>query len=248
MTFLRQHRWLWLPAVLLPALLAAAGFLLGNPTATEIESLRVRAALGQWPAEIRLRSAAWLGNPVALRAEGINLLASNSPSENADGQARLRQAAGKGDRRAALVLGKLYFHGANGLPRNHALARPWLEQAAPEWPAADFYLALIEKHGLATAANPERAHSALTRAANAGVPHAQFLLAQAYLDGQGVVRDEAKAMQLIRLAAEQEYPHALQFLAQAYARGDYGLRRDEREANLLFALTADATRNSPSFP
>lgn len=248
MTFLRQHRWLWLPAVLLPALLAAAGFLLGNPTATEIESLRVRAALGQWPAEIRLRSAAWLGNPVALRAEGINLLASNSQSGIAEGQARLRQAAGKGDRRAALVLGKLYFHGANGLPRNHALARPWLEQAAPEWPAADFYLALIEKHGLATAANPERAHSALTRAANAGVPHAQFLLAQAYLDGQGVVRDEAKAMQLIRLAAEQEYPHALQFLAQAYARGDYGLRRDEREANLLFALTADATRNSPSFP
>ena len=146
------------------------------------------------------------------------------------------------------MLGKLYFHGANGLPRNHALARPWLQQAASEWPAADYYLALIEKNGLADAANPERALAALTRAANAGVPHAQFLLAQAYLEGQGVVRDEAKALQLIHLAAEQEYPHALQFLAQAYARGDHGLPRDERQANLLFALTADANRDSPAFP
>lgn len=42
------------------------------------------------------------------------------------------QAADKGDAQAALGLGQLYLEGACGLPKDAALARPWLEKAAAQ--------------------------------------------------------------------------------------------------------------------
>lgn len=228
--------------------LAWGGHGLGKLGEAEVESLRIRAALGQWPAMMRLRAAAWLGNAIAIRAQGFTLLEVQSPATTLAAIERLQRAAELGDGRADLLLGKLYFLGAPGQERDVVQARLWLQRAAAQQPVAHFYLALIERNGLAGPADHERAHRALQRAAAGGVPHAQFLLAQTYLAGLGTVRDERAALRLIKLAADQDYPSALQFLAHAHAQGEYGLVQDEQEANLLFALAAEAAPGSPAFP
>jgi len=246
----RRNRSLLLlvPALAVLVLIAVEATRLAGLGAAEVAVLRVKAGLGQALPALRLRASALLGNVEALRAEGLSALAGHSPAAAATAIDRLTQAAERGDARSALILGKLYFLGKPGLTPDYRRARAWLEQAAPARPAAYYYLALIEKNGLAGPPEPGKAGVALKRAADAGISQAMFLLANDYLDGAGAVLDEAAALRLMRQAAEQDHPGAQQFLAQAYARGEMGLPRDDREAALLFTLAGEAARDGKAYP
>lgn len=245
----RRHHLLLLALIVPVTVLAAVGAdRLTGLDAAEAESLRLRADLGQPAAWLRLQAAARLGNVEAMRAEGLRLLGHGEPGATASAVEHLAAAAERGDTGSALILGRLYFFGKPGLPRDYRRAQAWLERAAPAQPVADYYLALIASNGLAGGADPARAEAALQRAAAGGVSQAMFLLASSYLNGDGRPGAAAEVLRLMRHAAELEHPGALQFLAQAYERGELGLARDEREAALLFTLAGEAARDSSAYP
>jgi len=245
----RRHHFLLLALIVPVSVLAAVGTdRLAELDAAEAESLRLRADLGQPAAWLQLQAAARLGNVEAMRAEGLRLLGHGEPGATASAVGHLAAAADRGDTSAALVLGRLYFFGKPGLPRDYRQAQAWLGRAAPKQPVADYYLALIASNGLAGRPDPARAEASLHRAAEGGVAQAMFLLASRYLNRDGRSGDPAEVLRLMRRAAELEHPGALQFLAHAYERGELGLARDEREAALLFALAGEAARDSHAYP
>ncbi|MEW6765148.1 MAG: tetratricopeptide repeat protein [Pseudomonadota bacterium] len=235
-------------ALVVLCLAASVHWSLGQWSTSRVDLLAMQAAQGQDLARWQLQVAVWADHPRALLARGLLMLAEQDPANTSRGLDLLERAARKGETEAAMDLGRIHFHGLNGAAPDYALARRWLEMAVSRQPAAAYYLALIDRNGLDGPAHPERALAGLKQAADGGIAEAQFLLGNACLSGEAGERDEALASHYFRQAAEQEHPGALQALALAHAHGELGLPRDEAQANVLFALAADALQGQPRRP
>lgn len=216
--------------------------------APQVDLLAMQAVQGKTPARWQLLAAAYAGNARAIRARGRMWLAGKTPVSEQIGIDLLGKAAMKGEDEAALDLGRLYFWGRAGHRPDYILARAWLAPIARKRPAAAYYLALIDRNGLAGRAEPARAVEEMKIAAQGGIADALFLLGNAYRNGDGVSRNDAEAVRCYEKAAVLEHAGALQALAEAYRRGEMGLARNDFQARQLFALADDALRDPPHRP
>lgn len=98
-------------------------------------------------------------------------------------------------------------------------------------------LALKVRNGDGVPADPARARTLLTQAAQGGVPAAMFVLSNMLAAGEGGPADAQEARRWLELAGELEYPEALQQLAM--------LEPDPRKAELLMRQAAHAMMHRP---
>jgi hypothetical protein len=129
------------------------------------------------------------------------------------------QAARAGHRRAQLNLGILYLRG-QGVPRDLAEARAWLQKAAAgDDPYALYALGrAMEESAGPTHADPVRAADLYRRAAEKGHALAALRYGLALADGNGVKRDTASAQRWLLAAQKDGVPEA------ALALGDLTVR------------------------
>jgi TPR repeat protein len=216
--------------------------------AIQVDLLTMQAVQGLRSAEVQIHAAALVGNVRAIHSEGLRTLNQKNPESVAKGISLLSKVAKKGDPEAALDLGRLYFHGLPGERPDYAQARAWLGTIADQLPAASYYLALMDKNGLAGPVDLGKASAELQFAAKGGIPDALFLLGNAYKSGNGIAKDDAEAVHCFQQAAAQEHTGALLALALAYQQGEMGLPHDEHQAHQLFALAHDAAQDPPRMP
>lgn len=214
----------------------------------QVDLLTMQAAQGLRSSRIQVQAAAYAGNARAMRAEGLYELAQKDATSVNQGVALLSEAAKKGEPEAALDMGRLYFHGRPGERPDYQQARAWLPSVAEKLPAASYYLALMDKNGLAGPVDAGKATKELILAAKGGVTDALFLLGNAYRSGDGIAKNEGEAVRCFQEAAMHEHPGAILALALAYQHGEMGLPHDERQANQLFALAHDAAQDPPRMP
>lgn len=218
---------------------------LTEPDFAHIEHLMMLAGEGRNPLALdELRGHAQDGRAEIQRALGIALLARTDP----EGLRWLEQAAQRGDRDAAFLLGNAYLQGIR-LQRDYAASWRWFKQAAEAGHAsAAYYLGIMSRSGYGVAPDALAAVAWFQEAARLKSASGLFMLANAYRNGEGVPVDVKQALALYHEAAEMEHPESMQVLAMAYSHGEMGLQRDQSRANFyLFegahALTHRATLN-----
>jgi TPR repeat protein len=213
-----------------------------------VDLLTMQAAQGLRTSHMQVQAAAYAGNARAMRAEGLYYLTRKDAASIKKGIALLSAAAKKGEHEAALDLGRLSFYGRPGARPDYEQARVWLTPMADKLPAAAYYLALMDKNGLAGSIDLGKASEELIIASNGGIPDALFLLGSAYKSGNGIAKNDAEAIRCFQEAAVHEHAGAMLALALAYEHGEMGLPRDEYQANQLFALAHDAAQDPPRLP
>ena len=151
-----------------------------------------------------------------------------------------RHAADRGDPRAQLALGGLYFHGARGLPQDRQRARHYFEQAARVGDAqALVNLGYMYARGIGVPLNNQSALRYYRAAAAQYNPTALNGLAYMYLMGMGTEPNAPEALRLFRLAAERGNVEAKFNLGMLYAEGVPGVQpRDRLRALAYFAEAA----------
>lgn len=102
---------------------------------------------------------------------------------------------------------------------------------------AQFYLYLLNLHGIGTHQNPKIALDYLTKSANANHSEALFTLGSHYLSGNNVEKNPTKAFQLFSKAAELGHTKSIVNLANMYVNGE-GVEQDTQKAAQLFTLAA----------
>jgi TPR repeat protein len=243
-----------LPALAAVCVLAcAAAFVTAARTPPgDIDAWRVRAlSTHDFVSMTKLRAASWAGNDAAALALGAVLVGQHDAVRVREGIGWLERSAQSGATDAQLLLGRVYFDGAAGAPRDYAQSRQWLERAArtlPPVPApvpdafadtdeeanedghtpppgaqAAYWLASIHRNGYGTPRDASAGVRWLTLAAQHGVPQAQFQLANVYRE-RG---DQTQALAWLRRAAHAEYPEANLALAIAYRNGEMGLSAND---------------------
>ncbi len=187
---------------------------------------------------------AWLGAMLMERGatgEGLRLIQQAAAAGSSEGEHRLAlvlirgeagmpkdearavqlftQAAEKGNRRAQLNLGTLYFRG-QGVQRDVINARAWLEKAAADGdPYATYALArAMAENAPPAGADLTRAADLYRRAAEKGHMFAALRYGMALSDGLGVKKDTAAAQRWLIRAQENGVPEA------ALALGDMAVR------------------------
>jgi len=147
-----------------------------------------------------------------------------------------QKAAALGSARGQVLLGDIFFTGAQG--------KPDYEQAANRYPqAADqgdrngqFGLGVLYALGLGVRADPDTARRLLTAAADEGLPEAQYDLATMWEESKDAPADPELAEHYYQLAAEQGIPKAQFRLGQLLARkSEYGSNRVSAYKWLLLA-------------
>jgi TPR repeat protein len=235
----------------LVAIISAGGFgwqILRHWPQSRIDFLQLQSFQGMSSASWQLWAAANAGNLKAMLARGQIAIAAKDTDTREQGLGWLRDAAARGETGAALALGRHAFHGAPGMAPDYVAARRWLTPVAKDQAAAAYYLALMDRNGLAGPPDVDHSLDELREAARGGIADAQFLLGNAYQSGDHVARDDSQALQYYHQAATLEHPGALQALAIAFSRGDLGLQTDEGQAKHLFYLAAHALREQSPYP
>jgi TPR repeat protein len=129
------------------------------------------------------------------------------------------KAAARGNQRAQINIGILYFRG-QGTPRDLVQARAWLEKAAASNDPYALYAlgrAIDESLGPAVA-DPVRAADLYRRAAELGHPLAALRYGLALSDGAGVKKDQLVGQKWLLYAQKNGVPEAALALADNYAR------------------------------
>lgn len=141
--------------------------------------------------------------------------------------AAFRRAADKGSTAAMVELGVMYATG-NGVPKDQAQARKYLDRAAQAGdPRAVANLMSLGGSGgsggaaVATPSDPTQARALLQSAADRNSAEAQYQLGLMYEQGIGGPKDEANARALYERAAAQNHADAL-FRAGAFAESGTG--------------------------
>ncbi len=130
--------------------------------------------------------------------------------------AELTAAAADGNVTAQYLLGYMH-HLGDGAPRNLALAKRWLEQAATSnHPAAQLELAYFEMKNNQTPAGRARALELMEASAAQGFAKGQAHLGFSLQQNTLGVEDKPRAAQLFAAAAQVDYPYAI------YAKGYFG--------------------------
>ena len=123
---------------------------------------------------------------------------------------RLRRRAEQGDAVAQRILGQMYEHGRQGVPKDDREAARWYRKAVREY----------------------------QKAAEQGNAAAQNTLGYMYEQGQGVAKDYGEAMKWYQKAAKQGNAAAQYNLGRMYEHGQ-GVPKDDREAARWYRKGAD---------
>jgi TPR repeat protein len=237
----------------LTALVVAGGIWQQNlrlPEAAQIEQWSVLAGVQDKEATQALQKAAQGGSALAARALGQIWVQRTDETTVLEGQALLKQAAQAGDARADLLLGKLLFKGAPGIPAQATAAIPWLEAAVKGGQlGAAHYLGMIYRQNLPEQArSPEKALHWLEVAAKAGFADSQFLLGQMIMTGDGTAADPETARKWFEAAAEQDHPEANLELLMAYTRNEMGLKSNAEAEARQWMEAQHSLRHRPPPP
>jgi len=237
----------------LTALVVAGGIWQNHmrlPDAAQIEHWGVLAGVQDKEATHALQKAARGGSALAARALGQVWVQRPDESSVLEGQDLLKQAAQTGDSRADLLLGKLLFKGAPGIPAQATAAIPWLEAAVKGGQlGAAHYLGMIYRQDLPGQARaPDKALYWLEMAAKAGIADSQFLLGQMIMTGDGTPTDPEVARQWFEAAAEQDHPEANLQLLMAYTRNEMGLKRNAEAEARQWMEAQHSLRHRPPPP
>jgi TPR repeat protein len=144
--------------------------------------------------------------------------------------AEIRSKAEKGDAVAQTDLGRIYFFGQRGVPRDQREGVKWFRMAAEQdYPEAECNLGLLYENGDGVAKNGAEALKWYRNAAGQNYAEAQTGLGNCYANGVGLAKDPVEAVKWYRRAAEQNYGGAQYNLAAAYAQG-VGVAKDDAEA------------------
>lgn len=132
----------------------------------------------------------------------------------------LAPAADAGDAMAQLYLGKMYFYGWEGTPKDYNTAIAWFEKSVKQGNAeAEWALGYMYAKGKGVEKAPLMAAAFYTRSAKQGFAKAQYYLGKQYAKGEGVGKDMAKALELYGKSAEQGYDSAQFRLGYMYSMG-----------------------------
>ncbi|EWM24304.1 protein sel-1 [Nannochloropsis gaditana] len=141
-----------------------------------------------------------------------------------------KHTAEKGDVSAQVALGKLYFHGSQGVPQNLAKAAVFLEEAARAGdPLAAGSIGHMYLLGVGVRQNNETARRFFVRGQESGDAASLNGLGHMYMYGMGVEKNVEKAIKLLQRAAhEKGYSEAFYNLGLIYA-GLVGEKEEEKE-------------------
>jgi TPR repeat protein len=220
------------------------------PDTAQIEQWGVLAGVQDKEATQSLHRAADKGSSLAARALGQVLVLRPDEASVREGQRWLQRAAESGDARAQLLLGKLLFKGAPGVPAQALAAQAWFESAFKGGqPGAAHYLGLIYRQDLpGQARSPEKALQWLEEAAKAGFADSQFLLGQMIMTGDGTAADPVRARKWFEAAGEQDHPEANLQLLMAYTRNELGLKRNSEAEARQWKEAQHSLRHRPAEP
>lgn len=158
----------------------------------------------------------------------------------------LQLAAGQGDGEAQYELAVMAATG-RGMPASDVEAFTYMNQAAARGVAdAQYQLASMHAGGRGTLADKQAAAEWGRRAAAQKHIPAQFFLGCLLIDsGDGALK--AEGVNWLKRAAETGSRQAALFLAAALARGEYGLAKDEVEAEALLKPLAERGDHEAEF-
>lgn len=187
---------------------------------------------------------AWLGAILIDRgagAEGVRLIRRAADAGSAEGEHRLallyangeagvprdearaaqlfEKAAEKGNRRAQLNIGTMYWRG-QGVPRDLVQARAWLEKAAADGNVHAIYAlgrAMSESAPPANA-DPTRAADLFRQAAERGHMFAALRYGMALSEGAGIRKDQAAAQRWFVMAQQNGVPEGALAMGDMLAR------------------------------
>jgi len=161
----------------------------------------------------------------------------------------------KGDFKATFSMGKIYYDGQKGLPRDLDKAKQYFMKAAKLYwhkngqvidsDSRDLektatksagYLGKMFLRGEGVEQSYDKAQTWFKRGIKSGDAGSQYGMGLIYLYGLGVEKDIVRATDYLKAAAEQEYPSAQVRLGALYL--DQGTTSDITVANRLFELAA----------
>jgi hypothetical protein len=174
-------------------------------------------------------------NPSPANSEGVFVPDAPVPADA--GIAALHAKAEKGDARAQLDLGTIYYNG-EGVPKDFAEALKWYRKAAEQGNArAQHNLGVCYDQGNGVPKDGTEAVKWYRKAADQNVAEAQYNLGVAYANGESVPKDPAEAVKWYRKAAEQGDADAQCNLGVMYLKG-VGVLKDEIEALAWYNVSA----------
>ncbi|TAJ24769.1 MAG: sel1 repeat family protein [Reyranella sp.] len=206
---------------------------------------------------------AWLGAILidrGARAEGLRLIQRAADAGSAEGEHRLaliyangeagiprdearaaqlfEKAAEKGNRRAQLNIGTMYYRG-QGMPRDLIQSRAWLEKAAADGNVHAIYAlgrAMAESAPPASA-DPARAADLFRQAAERGHMFAALRYGMALSDGAGVKKDQAAAQRWFVMAQQNGVPEGALAMGDMLARAPATRDKAANEKMLKTAIS-----------
>ena len=132
----------------------------------------------------------------------------------------LEASAEEGDLDAQYRLGRSYYYGEDGAPKDGKKAFEWFSRAAEGGSiAAQYYLGLCCSREVGTDKDLVRAAELFTAAAEEGYPPAITELGLCYELGHGVEMDKGRAAELYQEGADQDYAPAQCNLGFFYYQG-----------------------------
>lgn len=145
-------------------------------------------------------------------------------------------AARRGNPDAQVILGKLYFYGATGMPQDLTVARQHFERAAGAGNLdAHAHLGFMDLR----AGRNESAYKHLIMAAEGGNKIAHHGMGVAFAEGIMVEKNAELAIAHFRRAAELNVPESMYYLGMIYFEGQ-GVRPAPEKALKFFSLAANA--------
>ena len=143
---------------------------------------------------------------------------------------KLETLANKGNVKAQLNLGAIYYEGRRGVKKNPQEAFKWIEKAAKKGNAqAQDYLGVLYSRGDGVKQSYPDALIWHSLAAKQGYANAQFNLGITYHQGKGIKQNYKEALKWYKLAAEQNHTQAQTNLGGMYNTGQ-GVRKNNQEA------------------
>jgi TPR repeat protein len=154
----------------------------------------------------------------------------------------LRTRATAGDKVSQFLIGRAYYFGTDGLPRDEAVAATWFQKAAEQGQVnAQTFLGYMYEEGRGGLAKDDaKAADWYRKAADLGESNAQRNLGLMYFDGRGgFPKDEKQALLWLRRAADQGDPSACNKVGMMYEKGQGDLSQDTVQALYWYRKAAD---------
>ncbi|MBF0175725.1 MAG: sel1 repeat family protein [Magnetococcales bacterium] len=158
----------------------------------------------------------------------------------------LEKAFQAGEGGGAFWLGKLYYHGSGGYPRDLVEAKSWFERIPRLYARAKFLLATLYWSGVPGAPPDQaKAMALFQQAAEEKSARAQFAMGQLHRGGYlGGKPDMTQAYLWYRKAARNAYPPAMTMQGLMSLKGDGILADPKGAVSLLQAAAAEGEENA----